>query len=128
MEYEHRKHIINHWAFYQKWILNLLHDWGAGYGLKTWRFLLSSMIFLLLMMLFNHLMWSNSGMRGPDSAISNSSLAKTFYYTISTITTLGYGDITPSSSIGMTIAGIESLFGIIWLAILANAIIKKVVR
>jgi hypothetical protein len=128
MEDEHRKHIINHGSFYLKWIPNLLHDWVAGYGLKTLRFLVSSTIFLVLITLFNHWMWSNFGMRGPDSAISDRSLVKTFYYTINTITTLGYGDITPSSSIGMTITGIESLFGIVWLAILAHIIIKKVIR
>jgi hypothetical protein len=44
------------------------------------------------------------------------------YFSIVTITTLGYGDINPSSNLGMGFVAVESIIGIIYIALFSGAI------
>jgi hypothetical protein len=49
-----------------------------------------------------------------------------FYFTVITMTTVGYGDITPHSRRGMLAASAEALLGLMWLGTLASFIFKRV--
>ena len=105
-----------------------LYDLFAGYGLRTSPFIGWTLIIFVLIIFANHTLWDSFGMKSDLVGIGKPNLITTFYYTVITLSTLGYGDITPSTSLGMALAGIESILGIIWLAILASIIIKKIVR
>lgn len=48
-----------------------------------------------------------------------------FYFTSVTLTTLGYGDISPSTEIGRIVIGFEALLGFVLLATLASTIFRK---
>lgn len=126
--YDYRNKKVSAATFLKKWIPDKLYDSFAGYGLRTGPFLIWTVLFFILILLANYGLWQYLGMRGDIDGIGKPNLIMTFYYTVVTISTLGYGDITPSSSLGMAVAGLEALLGIIWLAILASIIIKKVVR
>ena len=54
-----------------------------------------------------------------------SDLTKFTYYSIVTITTLGYGEIKPATELGMAICGTESLLGIIVLGLFLNAVSRR---
>ena len=54
--------------------------------------------------------------------------ARIVYYTLVTLTTLGYGDITPTTGGGMIVAGLEALLGLLWFGMLTSIIVKKVFR
>lgn len=128
LEYEYRKKQISRGYFYRRWIPDRLYDLFAGYGLRTTPFLVWTVLLFSLILLVNHFLWPRFAMHGYSPGSTRSNWIVTFYYTVITISTLGYGDITPSSNFGMALAGIEALLGIVWLSILASIIIKKVVR
>jgi hypothetical protein len=52
-----------------------------------------------------------------DSLLVQDPVYPFLYFSFVTLTTLGYGDITPITSIGMTAAYIEAMFGQLYLAI-----------
>lgn len=60
-----------------------------------------------------------------DGQKSFTDIPDAIYWGIQTITTLGYGDITPSSTPGMVFAGFVMLFGSIILAIPVQTVITK---
>ncbi|MCW8966162.1 MAG: potassium channel family protein [Candidatus Pacearchaeota archaeon] len=47
------------------------------------------------------------------------------YFSIVTITTLGYGDITPTDAVNQLLVGLESISGIIILGLFLNSIVRK---
>lgn len=126
--YDFRNKKVSAAVFLKKWVPDKLYDSFAGYGLRTTPFLVWTLVLFALIILTNHTLWDHFGMRGDLDQIGKPNLIVTFYYTVITLSTLGYGDITPGTSLGMALAGVEALLGIIWLAILASIIIKRMVR
>lgn len=53
------------------------------------------------------------------------SFTESLYFSISTITTLGYGDITPNTNAGKIMASVEALLGIALLGLFLNALSHK---
>ena len=45
------------------------------------------------------------------------------YYSIVTLTTLGYGDILPTNSLAMMAAGFESIVGVLYIAVMIGSIV-----
>ncbi|MCP4185561.1 MAG: two pore domain potassium channel family protein [Hyphomicrobiales bacterium] len=60
----------------------------------------------------------------------NTSLGKmdAFYVSVVTITTLGYGDITPATELGKFICALEAVFGIFNLGLFLNSVSLKIER
>ncbi|MEM8570577.1 MAG: potassium channel family protein [Pseudomonadota bacterium] len=50
------------------------------------------------------------------------------YYSIVTLTTLGYGDVTPVSNLARLAAGFESIIGVLYIAVLVGSIIGSYQR
>jgi hypothetical protein len=48
-----------------------------------------------------------------------------FYFSFSTLTTLGFGDITPMSKIARTLAVMETVTGTLYLAILISRLVGR---
>ena len=65
----------------------------------------------------------------PGIFKNNITLGDSLYFSVVTITTLGYGDLSPISGIGKTIAGIEALLGVIlmgvFLLVVSNQLIEN---
>lgn len=122
-----RKKYIGSWKWILKWIPDYLYDLIAGYGWKIQKFLVSSIILIILITGCNHFFWQQLGMTGADSK-GGSNWIVSAYYTVVTLTTLGYGDITPTTQTGMALASFEAIIGLIWLSILASIIFRRFFR
>ena len=106
----------------------MLYDALAGYGIRILPFVRLTVVLLALCVIANHFAWSLYGMSGPSSPVVENSWVVSFYYTITTLTTLGLGDYTPTSNIGMVAASIQAIVGVLWLSLLASIIIKRVTK
>ena len=51
------------------------------------------------------------------------SILRAFWFSFVSVTTIGYGDVTPASSIGKTVSGIFALLGIVCVTFLTANII-----
>ena len=60
---------------------------------------------------------------GVDAEISKSRFTDLLYYSYVTLSTLGYGDITPVTPIARTLAFLEALFGQFYIAILVASFV-----
>lgn len=113
---------INKKEFYLKKIGSSIHDFVSGYGIYKKRIIRSFLIFLVLISLFNYL---NQNLifdfvKLQESGITEYSFIQSMYFSFITITTIGYGDISPSTAIGQLIIMFESLLGIILIALSLN--------
>ena len=60
--------------------------------------------------------------------IESWSLQDSLYVTVQTLTTVGYGDVTPSSSAGRSFAVVIMLMGYAGVALAASTIVQSVVK
>jgi voltage-gated potassium channel Kch len=126
--YEWKKNEINNKEFISGWFPNFIYYWIAGYGLKSKIFAIWTILMLTGIICLNYNCWNQLSINGKEGIVSNYSWVEAIYFSIITITTVGYGDLTPLSKFGMLMISFEAIFGIIWLSVFASIIIKKVVR
>lgn len=97
----------------------------TGYGLKIGRILLTVFVTVFFMSIVNfHFKDGFTTNNGHD--IKN--FIDAFYFTCVTVTTLGYGDITPTMTITKIIVIIESLVGFVFMSLFVSAFINRVLR
>jgi hypothetical protein len=111
------------WRVFRNWAYEVF----LGYGHSLQRFVGWSLAAFVVIVSFN-CWWFRSGMHVPNDLETIDGTARTIYYTLVTLTTLGYGDITPATQGGMIVAGLEALLGLIWFGMLTSIIVKKVFR
>ncbi len=127
LNWSYRQKHINFWRWAVKWTLDCFYDLVAGYGWKIQNFIISSVVLTMVISFGNHIFWNHLGMAGADSKGGANFIVST-YYTIITLTNLGYGDLIPTSSTGMVFASIEAIVGLIWLGILVSIIFRRFFR
>ncbi|HVF58539.1 MAG TPA: ion channel [Thermoanaerobaculia bacterium] len=116
---------VMQWAL--RWLPDKLYDALVGYGWRISRFLAWSGVLFVAVSMLNYMLWPMLQMHlaapkdGPTWLLA-------VYYTVVTLTTLGYGDITPGSRLGMALASGEAFLGLLWLSILASVIFRRVFR
>ncbi len=76
--------------------------------------------YLLIVIIFGLTYWIN-----PNFWPRPLGFIESFYFSVITITTLGYGDISPITDISRTLASLEALFGILLIGVFLNAIAHK---
>ena len=128
LDYEYSKEKLTFLEYYKNWVPSILYDYLVGYGIRIFPLVRLTIGFLVFTTIFNHVAWPCFEMHSDTIRVENPSLTTSIYYTVITITTLGYGDLTPTSSFGMNAASFESLTGILWLGLIANTIIKRVIK
>lgn len=126
--YEFLDKHIGFWEYSRKWIPSFLYDVLAGYGIRLFPFFRLTVILLFLITIANYLFWPHFGMSKAMPVDQLGSWVMSFYYSIVTMTTLGYGDITPSTTAGMFAASLEALLGLMWLSLLASIVVKRVLK
>lgn len=95
----------------------------TGYGLKIGR-ILASVLTIIFLMSFLNLKLKD----GFTSNLEIKNFIDAFYFTCVTITTLGYGDITPITTMTKIVVIIESLFGFLFMSLFVSAFINRVLR
>jgi len=128
LDYEYKEGELSRFQYYKRWLPSLLYDHLAGYGLRLWPLARLTIALLVTCTIFNHYAWPVFQIHSTSIDAGSATFTKSLYYTVITVTTLGYGDLTPTSNFGMNAASIESLFGVVWLGLLANTIIKRVTK
>lgn len=66
--------------------------------------------------------WVDKLMESPFSKPLSSTI-DAMYFSVVTITTLGYGDITPNSAVSKLLVMVESILGVLFLAIMVGLVI-----
>lgn len=106
-----------------------LMDVTCGFGYKPERTIYGALItwlgfsliyFLLTIFSYGGIHWNTEN---APNAIEI--LGRSMYFSGITITTIGYGDITPSGWIAMGLAGLEGVTGIIFFALLVFSLSKR---
>ena len=110
--------------FILRWIANITLDWVLGYGWRIRRFAVSSAMLLACLTAWNYYFWHN--LTGDETIAKSPSIIKSLYFTVITITTLGYGDLTPATAMGMIFASTQTILGVIWIGMLVSVVVRKV--
>ncbi len=119
------------WVWFKKRVFvckEWLIDLTIGYGIKPFNFVVSSAVLLLGMSAIVDVSWASLGLVNGDMPAERDGFLDSVYYTTVVITTLGFGDLTPSMPVGRLLSLLYSLFGVVWLSVLAAMVIRKVVR
>lgn len=84
-------------------------------------------VYLVLIPIFGCLY---TDLPGPELDYSKTScgLLSNLYYSVVTITTLGYGDIVPKNSAAQVLAAIESILGVVFIGLFLNALSQQLSR
>jgi hypothetical protein len=123
----YEKGSVTGWTFWPKWMLDKTYDVVAGYGWRVGRFVLWSAGAFVIVATANALLWERLGMSLASPKAAPVWLTAG-YFTVVTMTTLGYGDITPTSAFGMVVASGEALLGLLWLSVLASVVFRRIFR
>ena len=118
---------------------DILSKYTVGYGEKPWNILIVSIatisIFALLYMFIGIETLDNDTIGINISTLKNYSLIEIlntyidlWYFSMVTFTTVGYGDLVVTSSIGKILVSLEVFFGITIAAAWTSVIIKRMIR
>jgi uncharacterized protein YjbI with pentapeptide repeats len=107
---------ICHFKSLHKWLgtcfLNIIY----GYGEKPWNVIFSALVIIIFFaLLFSGFLKSNVVRNFPDS----------FYFSLITFTTLGYGDFRPLEGWGRILAGSEAFIGAFMMALFVYTFARR---
>ena len=107
-----------------KWLLSFLLHWMFGYGLRIRHFLGTILIVILGLSALNFLLWDRFGL--TSNYESAGGYFDALYYTVVSLTTVGYGDIVPTTLSGRLVAALQSVIGFCSFAVLASMLYRKI--
>lgn len=118
-----RRNVISKKTYIREKIQHIIYDFVSGYGLRV------SKVFRLLMIIIIFFSVTNYALR---SFIFKEwilfSPIDSFYFTCVTITTLGYGDISPDTPIGKIFVALQVLIGFIVISLFLSAVASRALR
>lgn len=124
-----RKHgHLTKWQWFVRAAPNFLYQYCAGYGLRAKYFAGWTIGMLAVVVLFNYWQWDHLAVLNGQHVVTVGSPIDAFYFSMVTIATVGFGDFVPTSQFGRGVIAVQSLFGVVWLALFAATLVKKVVR
>jgi len=124
MFYKFRSGALRKHEFTLRWMASIILDYAMGYGWKMRRFAVSTAALLVFLTAWNYLFWCH--LTGDDAVAGSPSVIKSLYYTVITITTLGYGDLTPATAWGMLSASGQTVIGVVWIGLLVSVVVRKI--
>jgi hypothetical protein len=104
-----------------KWLVSMVNNIVWGYGERPLRIILFAFFVISSYAgIYNAVEWVDN-----DSNGYNLSLFDSFYYSVVTFSTLGYGDITPNTQLLKVLAGSEALLGALSVGLLIAGFSNK---
>lgn len=108
-------------TFCLRWLWEKL--FGSGSRI---RYFIRTVILMELLFSFVNYAFSESfGL--TRNGVPLSSMWESFYFTTISLTTLGYGDVIPSTTLGLVVAAIQSIIGFFLFALLASMLFRRIV-
>ena len=98
-------------------------EFAFGSGVRIGRFLMTAVLVALVFFGFNFFFRKELGLELDGRPIEE--VTEAWYFTVVSLTTLGYGDITPTTSLGQLVASAQSIVGFLLLALLASMIFRR---
>ncbi len=119
---------------FQIQLVMLCLTWGRGWlweklfgsGVRIRNFIGTTIATILLFSLINWCFRNEFGLSKDDSLIGN--YVDSIYFTIISLTTLGYGDFVPTTTSGRLFAAFQSVVGFCLFALLASMLFRRVTR
>ena len=100
-----------------------LFNWATGSGMRLGRLTVSSLVVLLLFTLINWKLAVQMGLMQDGHVIG--SFVDAFYFSTVITTTLGFGDISPTTSLGRLVVSGEAIIGFVLFALLTSTMYRK---
>lgn len=104
-----------------KWLVSMVNNMVWGYGERPLRIIL----FAVLAISSYAGVYSSVGWVDKNGNSYDLSLFDSFYYSVVTFSTLGYGDITPNTEVLKVLAGSEALIGALTIGLLIAGFSNK---
>lgn len=95
-----------------------------GSGVRLRHFMATAAGFVILVTLVNYVFSSHFGIEKSDKPLMD--LSEAFYFTTITVSTVGYGDFTPTTPIGRIVVAFEGIAGLFLFALLASMLFRKI--
>ncbi len=95
-----------------------------GSGIRLRYYILTMFVLIFCTSLLNYTFSNLFGLQIGSDPVN--SLMQAIYFTVVSLTTLGYGDITPTTDLGRLAASIQSVLGFSLFALLASMLFRKV--
>ncbi len=118
-----RRSIISSREYYSRKFGHLVSDFVSGYGLRTMRVLRLLAIVIGLFSILNYHL--SAYIFPPDSEFT---LVDSIYFSCITITTLGFGDITPVTPFGKLFVTFQALSGFVVISVFLAAVANRALR
>ncbi|WP_324034424.1 potassium channel family protein [Aeromonas caviae] len=110
-------------SFLWKKSIHLFDFLTSGYGLKLYRVFLTFLIVISSLSLINYIFRDYFFEAGKISSPIDS-----IYFTIVTLTTLGYGDVYPHTQLGKAVIAGEVTLGIVIISLFLTSVSSRVIR
>ena len=109
------------------WLGHVIQSAVWGYGLRPYRLFRSGMVAVVGIALVDWL--SKAQFYVPQAQFARRlGFWESFYVSVVTFTTLGYGDFAPADVLARTLHGFEAVFGALFLGLLAATAFRRVAR
>jgi len=105
------------WRFLANILFGLI-----GYGARIWLLIVN----LCIIILSTGLLYWHYGLAGFSKGSSEPTFIESLYFSVVTLTTLGFGDIEPRCTTGMVVVCIEVIAGYFGLGVLVASIGRKI--
>jgi voltage-gated potassium channel Kch len=94
-----------------------------GSGIKSFYLLRTALFSVGSATTLNYLLRNEFGL--DDDPNNVATVIDAFYFSMVTLTTLGFGDIAPSTQLGRAIIAMEGAFGLVLFALFASMMFRK---
>lgn len=129
LRFEMEQQRISRFSYKARFFWRYCMEVTTGYGWKPARLIRTIVVLYCSLLLLNFLLWNFYAITSsPPSLSAERSFVNDVYYTSTLLTTLGPMGLTPTSSIGLFVAAIHGIIGVLFFALLASLMFRLVVK